>query len=336
MNYLDQYIVGENLAIMEQMPKHCVDMIYMDPPFFKQRDFHGNVEGAKFTDTWPNQEAYLEFLRMRFHEIKRLLKPTGSLFLHVDDTMVHYAKCILDMIFGVENFANHLVWRRMIGNKSAKERFPRCTDHILFYNLGKNFFPEQIKESLSQEYIEKTYTHFDERGRWTSISLTGYNTSTQSQAWRGVSIGTKGWKVPLKSPQAEFIEQYIPGFMAEKDYMKRLDLLYENGFIHWTKNMKLPRLKFYLTGKGGTIPSDFFDDISCVNKPKYPTEKPVELIERLIKAVTKEREVVFDPFVGSGNTLIAAENLNRKYIGIDISEKGKEIYLENSDNDWML
>lgn len=255
--------------------------------------------------------AYLVMMAIRLVELHRVLKPTGSLYLHCDPTASHYLKIVLDTIFGAENFRNEITWKRRHGFTSAvhdSNRFGNCTDIILFYAKTENagFNPQYNKDSKEyQEYVDKYFTLIDESGRrYQATSLT-------NPAYRpNLIYEYKGYKPPAN------------GWMISKEKMEQWD---KEGRIHFPKNKdgRLRRKSFVDELKGMPI-QNLWDDIQQLGahdaeRLGYPTQKPLALLERIIEASSKPGDVVLDSFCGCGTTVAAAQKLGRRWIGIDIT-----------------
>ncbi|MDE0095942.1 MAG: site-specific DNA-methyltransferase, partial [Gammaproteobacteria bacterium] len=269
--------------------------------------------------------AYLLNMAVRLKEMRRVLKDTGSIYLHCDDTAAPYLRFVMDAIFGDGNFRNEIVWKR-IGNHNDAGRFGRTQDRILFY--GADIRRDQCRIPLSDENVSSKYRHEDGRGKYRRDNLTGPGVSEgeSGQSWRGwnpTEIG-RCWSVPKTGDYAAWIEKnIIPGYRAEESVIARLDMLHDAGLIAITGN-GTPELKRYLAANPGQVPPDVWTDIPPVNSQArerlgYPTQKPVALLERIIRASSDPGDIVLDPFCGCGTTVHAAETLNRRWIGIDIS-----------------
>ena len=347
---------GDNLDILRQrIPDASVDLIYLDPPFnsnatynvlFRERS--GEESAAQITafdDTWRwslesefayqdvvtqqggkvgeilaamraflgqnDMMAYLTMMAQRMVELHRVLKPTGSIYLHCDPTASHYLKLLLDALFGADNFRNEITWKRRHGFSSAVHqsvKFGVCTDILLFYAKtdATPFKVQYNKESPEyQAYIEKYFTHVDENGRkYQATSLT-------NPAYRpNLIYEYKGYPPPRN------------GWMITKEKMEQWD---REGRIHFPKkkDRRLRRKSFADELKGMPI-QNLWDDIEQIGahaqeRLGYPTQKPEALLERIISASSNEGDVVLDPFCGCGTAVAAAERLNRRWIGIDIT-----------------
>ena len=300
---------GDNLEIMRKLNSNCVDLIYLDPPYrrganFVKRD-NNLVVKNDFKDYWPlddinleniellkrnfsrlhtviltaptnSDKAYLSAMAIRLLEMKRILKFTGSIYLHCDPNISHWMKVMMDTIFGKKNFRNEIVWNTSNAT-IAKKRFKKSHDVILYY-------------SMSSDYV--------------------FNTQYQY---------TSKPKKPYKSR-----------LFALKGKKRKQLLVYDRG----KASKEIASGKYddilYIKYTPGTPISDYWSDISSLNPRSkeytvYPGQKPMSLLERIIKTSSDPGDLVFDPFCGTGTTLIAAHKLNRKWAGIDISPLSLEI-----------
>ena len=366
---------GDCLEVMRGMNSQTVDLIYLDPPFNSNANYAAPIgsqaAGAAFKDTWTlsdvdaewinlieqkhpavhrvllaamtdSDKSYLAYMAARLLEMPRLLKPTGSIYLHCDPTMSHYLKLLMDAIFGRRNFRNEIVWQR-IGNHNDAGRFGRTGDRLLFY--GDDIQRSQVRVPLSDKNVISKYRHEDERGRYRDDNLTGPKTSAgeAGQPWRGwnpTDIG-RSWSVPRTGDYAAWIEaSLIPGYLAEESILARLDMLDRAGLIVFTST-GTPCLKRYLAANPGQVPPDVWTDIPPVNSQAkervgYPTQKPLGLLERIIKASSNEGDMVLDPFCGCATTLVAADRLDRRWVGIDLSAKTAELVVQRVEADQGL
>ena len=297
---------GDCLEIMGDMPSDSIDLIATDPPFNTGKDW------GQFNDKWDGGlDGYLDFMKPRLQEMHRLLKDTGSLYLHCDTNASHYLKVMLDGIFGMDNFRNEIVWKSATGAKNnVKHRFGRGHDSILFYAMPKSQFNIQYIP-IDEDYLKRYYNYRDQEGRRFQPS----NLNSQgNKGYRYTFLGvTKNWR------------------MTEKQAHQWLS---EGRIVHESitpeSNVKIPRYKLYADESKGIPILDNWTDIEAVNSQSkkntgYPTQKPLALLERIIKASSNECDVVLDPFCGSGTTLEAAKLLGRKWIGIDMNPEAIEI-----------
>ena len=268
--------------------------------------------------------SYLVMMTIRLVELHRVLKPTGSLYLHCDPTASHYLKIILDQVFGAKNFRNEVIWKRTSAHSSAK-RWGPVHDVILFYTKGENYKWNPTYQGYEKEYVDKEYRYKDERGRFSPVELTGLGKTNGDSGlpWRGIDPSKRGrhWALPKKENLPHWIK--VPENWDTMTSQQKLDFLDEVGMIYWTSGRK-PRLKRYLDESRGFPIQDVIVDIypiTSLSKERvgYPTQKPLALLERIIAASSDKGDVVLDPFSGSGTTLIAADWLDRFWVGIDSS-----------------
>jgi DNA modification methylase len=265
--------------------------------------------------------AYLTMMAVRLVELHRVLKPTGSLYLHCDPTASHYLKILLDAIFGARHFRNELIWKRTAAH-SAAVRWGDVHDVILFYTKSDNFTWNMVLTEYDNEYKNR-YKNKDEKGGlWADDNLTapGVRHGDSGAAWKGYNPTERGnhWKVSnvavisvVGNDQARLLST-----------TQKLDLLDAHGLIHWPRSSGFPRFKRYLGS--GLRAQDIIADIPPLNSQAqerlgYPTQKPRALLERIISASSNEGDLVLDPFCGCGTTVHAAQKLNRRWIGIDVT-----------------
>lgn len=252
--------------------------------------------------------AYLAMMAVRLIELHRVLKPTGSLYLHCDPTASHYLKTILDGVFGPENFRNEIVWKRKAGRGETNRqaiRFGVSHDLLLFYakSSSSRFF-RQFRDS-NPEYIASKFVYIDEHGRRYRL-----DNLTSPSLRPNLIYAYKGYPPPEK------------GWAVSRETMERMD---REGRIWFPadKSKRLQRKRFLDELEGETVDT-LWDDIPPINSQAqerlgYPTQKPVALLERIISASSNEGDVVLDPFCGCGTTVHAAQKLGRQWIGIDIT-----------------
>lgn len=251
--------------------------------------------------------AYLAMMAARLLQLHRVLKPTGSLYLHCDPTASHYLKIMLDAVFGPENFLNEVIWKRTSAHSSAK-RYGPVHDTVLFYSKGREYLWNKTYQKYDADYLDLFFDQEDEDGRrWKRSDLTGAGTRNgeTGKPWRGIDITKKGrhWAYPPA----------------------HLDKLDKEGRVHWPKKEDgMPRLKQYPEDLPGVPLQDVITDVRPMHNLSaerlgYPTQKPVALMERILAASTREGDVVLDPFCGCGTTIHAAEKLHRQWIGIDVT-----------------
>ena len=303
---------------MRGMNSESVDLIYLDPPFNSKANYAAPIgsqaAGAAFKDTWTlrdvdaewinlieakhpalsrvllaamtdSDKSYLVYMAARLLEMRRLLKPTGSLYLHCDPTMSHYLKLVMDAIFGRENFQNEIIWAYR-GMPTRQKRWQNKHDILLFY-ASKDGLAFNVQYGDPTEESRKTYE---------SAKRVGYNAN----------------------------------------HKRMMAVVYD-----WSKynqavaQGKIPAgMRAVFTTTGNPPMTDWWSDIKILGGPKnkertgYPTQKPLALLQRIIKASSNAGETILDPFCGCATTLVAAEDLQREWVGIDISEKAAELVVQ--------
>jgi DNA modification methylase len=250
--------------------------------------------------------AYLSMMAPRLVELRRVLKPTGSLYLHCDPTASHYLKLLLDAVFGAPNFRNEIVWKRTSAHNDARQgsrQFGRVSDSILFYVRSDANTWNQQYVPYDQAYVDRDYRRVDPDGRRYRISdLSGPGGEAKGNP-RYEFLGVTGW------------------WRYNKDKMQQL---YEQGRVVQTRPGAVPQYKRYLDEMPGVPVQNIWTDIPLINNRSnemlgYPTQKPLALLERIVSASSNPGDVVLDPFCGCGTAIDASQELGRRWIGIDIT-----------------
>jgi len=303
---------GDNLHVMRQLPSESIDLIYIDPPFFSGRQYNvifgDRNELRSFSDIWEGgMPGYLIWLNARLYEMKRLLKKTGSIYVHLDWHANHYIKAEMDKIYGVENFRNEIIWKRTTGHRDS-HRWNQAHDTILFYSKGNSFLWNPQYEPYDEKYIREQFRYADPDGRRymaDNLLAAGTRKGESGKPWHGIDPTTTGnhW-------------QYT---------VQKLEELDAAGQIHWPKKEGgMPRLKRYLDQLDGRPATTVWSDIPAIGahaaeRIGYPTQKPEAAIERLVRASSNEGDVVGDFFCGGGTTPAVAQRLGRRWIACDQS-----------------
>lgn len=252
--------------------------------------------------------AYLAMMAPRLVELRRVLKPTGSLYLHCDPTASHYLKMLLDAVFGPEHFRNEIIWKRTSAHANVERKFGSVHDVILFYVASDDVKWNQQYTPYSEEYIETFFDHEDQKGRrYFRRDLTAsmaHASSGQLYEWHGIRPPpSRCWAMTKEN----------------------MDALEAQGRIHWPKKKGgMPRLKVYPEDQPGVPIQDVWTDIKTMHNLSaerlgYPTQKPEALLERIIAVSSNPGDLVLDPFCGCGTTVAAAQKLGRRWIGIDVT-----------------
>lgn len=336
--------VGDNLTVMRGLASGSVGLVYADPPFNSKREYNSAVgsaaDGASFGDTWrlddvkvewaevqasdnpklhhvvmaaglaagEAMQAYITFMLPRLVECHRLLADTGSMYLHCDDHAAAYLQLAMDAVFGSECRLNTITWKRHYANNAVTSRYGRIADTILFY-------AKEPKSAVwNQQYGEMsaatraTYCYTDDDGRRYALhpldapKAAGSDDSRRF-VWRGAQPGpTRVWAYSM-----EALEEMLAAGEIE---------LGKGG------KAKVSGKKSYLEGHAGQKLQSIWTDIqrlgsNAKERTGWATQKPVKLLERIIASSSNPGDLVLDPFAGSGTTLVAAEKLDREWVGID-------------------
>jgi len=308
-------IYGDNLLALKALyedqrgpntygTKDRIKLIYIDPPFATKQDFMKDREKA-YRDKLIGAQ-FIEFLRKRLVLLREVLADDGSIYVHLDQKKGHYIKTVMDEIFGEENFINQIVWRRLSAHNDAVKYGP-IHDNIYFYSKGPQYVWNKQYADVSPEYIAQFFDQIDAASgrRYARGDLTARGTrrGETGKQWRGIDPNVNGnhWKVPPSE-------------------LDRLDAV---GKIHWpAKEGGMPRLKRFADELEGVPLQDLWLDIKLMHnlsqeRVDYPTQKPEQLLERVIRTSSNEGDIVLDVFMGSGTTLAVAEKLRRRWIGAD-------------------
>ena len=337
--------LSDNLPVLRGMNSKTVDLIYLDPPFNSKRQYKAPIgskaEGQKFDDTWrwtdlddawlgeisrrnpalstvihaarmtqgKGTAAYLTMMGIRLLEMRRVLKDTGSIYLHCDDTANSYLRMSMDAVFGTENFRNEIIWKRQSSNNASRSRAGRIADHILFYSTSKDSVWNGGHHALTEK--EKGRYRQDEHGRlYKADDLTApVPTPSRMFKWRGQSP-KNGWRHSLEA-------------LEEMD--ARGEIIYKRDGM-----VRLDGRKRYMKDGGGQKLQSIWIDIHRVGNTSrertgWATQKPLSLLQRIIKASSNPGDLVLDPFAGCATCLVAAEIEGRKWIGIEMCEASNDI-----------
>ena len=348
---MNRLYYGDCLTIMQDMKLASVDLIYLDPPFNSNREYNAIYKDETgrllpdqieaFCDLWqldadrerairhmpvlmrdagiedavaefwrlwmdalrrtqPRLLAYLSYMVERLVLMKGLLKPTGSIYLHCDPTASHYIKAMMDAIFGHANFRNEIVWKRTSGHSDAK-RLGAVHDTILLFTKSDHFTFNPHHIDYDTAYVARRHRHTDPDGRRymdDNLSAKGLRGGGYEYEYKGAK---SAWRVPIET-------------------MRKLDV---EGRLHFTRRGGI-RIKRYLDEMKGVPLNDVWTDIAPINsrareRMGYATQKPLALLDRIVRASSNEGDTVFDPFCGCATTLEAAHRLGRRWIGIDIA-----------------
>ena len=337
---------GDNLDVLRRyVPDESVELIYLDPPFKSNRDYNvlfqernGSQSAAQikaFEDTWRwdmgaeeaytevveagggvsrilqgmrqflsenDMMAYLAMMAPRLVELHRVVKPTGSIYLHCDPTASAHLRLLMDAVFGADHFRTEIVWKRTSAKGLAFRSFPNNNDTLLYYTKSEKFTWNRQYRPHDATYVERFYRYRDEDGRRYRLdNLANPNPNR---------------------PNLEY--DFLGVHRVWRWTRERMQQAYEDGLIIQKRPGAVPSLKRYLDEQKGVAVDSLWTDISPIGarakeRLGFPTQKPEALLERIIKASSNEGDVVLDPFCGCGTAVVAAQKLNRKWIGIDIT-----------------
>jgi DNA modification methylase len=337
---MNQLILGDNMEIMKKMDAESIDLIYLDPPFFSNRNYEviwgDKGEVRSFEDRWSGGvEHYIGWLKERVEEMYRLLKPTGSIYLHCDwHAFAEIKVMILDKLFGNNNFKNMITWKRSDTHNDAKKQFPIVSDYLFFYTKTN-----QIKIiTFNKQYTSHADKTLKEWYQYLEYPDGSVRKMTKEElATQEIPINTRRFNadnMASPNPRPNLMYEYkgfsypLKGWRYSKETMVKLDN--EGKLLFPAKQDGRIMLKRYLDEQQGAVVGDVWTDIdqiraAHVERIGYPTQKPEKLLERIIQASSNEGDIVFDPFVGGGTTVVVAEKLNRKWIGIDQSVQAVKV-----------
>lgn len=351
--------IRDNLEVLRCLDTASVDLVYADPPFCSQKQYRAPIgsqaAGAHFADMWTLDDAeqvwldemqaddpqvwhvvnaahlahsnamagYLTYMWVRLKECHRILKDTGSLYLHCDDTADSYLRVLLDAVFGASGYRNAITWKRQNSNNASTKRCGRIADTLLFYSKKKATWNGGHHE-LSEVQLSR-YRHTDSEGRrykCDDLTAPDLSENPERREWRGTAPGPgRRWAYRMEKLEQLWAEGRI---QTKRDGSPRLD-----GHIQ------------YLDESAGQKLQSIWTDIPRVGntakeRTGYPTQKPLALLRRIIKASTHAGDLVLDPFCGCATTCLAAEELGRRWIGIDGSAKADELVKQRFEKELKL
>jgi DNA modification methylase len=314
VGYLETGVIycDDNDRRLAEFPDECVDLIYLDPPFFSNKHYEviwgDEAEVRSFEDRWEGGiQVYVNWMRERMIELHRVLRPTGSLYLHCDPNASHYLKVMCDGVFGQGRFRSEVIWKRSSAHSDMKQgraQLGSIHDTILVYSKGDEWTWNPIFKPYDPAYVASKYRHVEPgTGRKYRLdNLTGPGGAGKGNPEYEVMGVTRHWR-----------------YSREK-----MDELIAEGRIVQTKPGTVPQYKRYLDEMPGVPLQDVWTDLDPINSRArerlgYPTQKPEALLERIIRLSSNPGQIVLDPFCGCGTTVAVSERLGRQWVGIDIS-----------------
>ncbi len=313
-------IKGDNFDVMRSLlrtHKGCIDLIYIDPPFGTNRVFSWRKDRANAISSakdsviaysdFMDTDEFLNFMYERFVLMRELLSEKGSIYVHIDVKMGHYFKAILDEVFGMENFKNDITRIKCNPKNFYRKAYGNEKDVILFYakNAEKNIWND-IKKKMDEQELLSKFPKIDQEGR-------RYNTIPLHAPGETLNGNTAiAWR-----------EMLPPAGRHWRTSPEEFDRMDAAGLIEWSKNGN-PRIKKYADDHKGKKIQDIWEFKDPQN-PIYPTQKNLDMLKLIVEQSSSENSIILDCFAGSGTTLVAAEALNRKFIGIDSSSIAIEV-----------
>ncbi len=303
---------GDNLSILRGMLNDerihgKVKLVYIDPPYATNSVFQSREQKDAYADLLQGSH-FVEFLRERLLVIRELLAPDGSIYVHLDDNMAFEIKMIMDEVFGKEHFQNWITRKKCSTKNTTRKRFGNIADYILFYTKSDEYIWNRPFDPWNEERIAEEYPYVDEktgrRYKRVPVHAPGTRNGATGGPWRGM--------MPPKGKHW----QYTPATLDELD---------ANGEIYWSKNGNPRRKVFFDSGKGVPQQDIWLNYRDSINQNMvitgYPTEKNLAMLENIVAASSNPGDLVLDAFCGSGTTMQAAYNLDRRWIGIDREEE---------------
>ncbi|MDR2466417.1 MAG: site-specific DNA-methyltransferase [Prevotellaceae bacterium] len=314
---------GDNLTVMNDLLKDGsvrgrIRLIYIDPPYATNSVFQTRKRQDAYTDLLTGEE-YVDFMRKRLLLMKELLSIDGSVYVHLDNKMVFHIKVLMDEIFGAGNFRGMITRKKCKSKNFTKNSFGNISDYILFYTKSNNYVWNKQYEQWTDEKILKEYPFIEEatdrRYKRVPIHAPGTRNGETGKMWRGM--------LPPEGKHWQFTPD-------------KLDELDRNGEIYWSSTGN-PRRKVYLDESNGIALQDIWLDYLDINNQNtqttgYPTEKNIDMLKRIILSSSNKSDLIMDCFAGSGTTLVAADELERNWIGADMGAEAIKVMLNRFQN----
>lgn len=300
------------LGNTSEFPDESVDLVYIDPPFFTEESYEviwgDGYEMRAFEDRWKGGvENYIAWMEPKLRECFRVLRPEGSIYLHCDSHASAHLRMLMDSIFGSSQFRSDIIWQRTNAHPNVGKNYGNIHDDILFYTKGRNYTWNTQYIPYSESHLDSSYRNVDPKTgrRYALRDLT----ASVYHASKGQYYVWKGHKPPASRVWAHSQEE-----------MEKLD---KAGRIQYSKN-GVPRLRIFADEMPGVPLQDIWVDIPPIQSHSderlgYPTQKPEALLERIVKASSREGDIVLDPMCGCGTAIAVAQRLGRKWVGIDVS-----------------
>jgi DNA modification methylase len=314
--------LGDCLEILDGLTANSVDLIYLDPPYFLSREFslEGGNSDVSFKRGWEDSEIlteyeslghllgqedlgrYMSFMHRRLSAMREVLKESGSIFLHIGTEEGPYLRIVLDSVFGHKNLRSTITWQRSHPHNNLKRSIGGVSDFIYYYTKSNKYKFNVLHLPHDEKYLTNSFNNEDDIGRYALAPI------IQERARVGFFYEFEGLVPPN-------------GWRVKEETLQRLS---KEGRIHWGTNR--PYKKIYLHEAQGPALQNIWTDVynitrTDIDKRRYPTQKPIALLRRIIEVATDPGDLVLDPFSGSGTTVAAALSLGRRGVGIDASKE---------------
>jgi DNA modification methylase len=303
------YEVGDNIDLLKKLKNESINLIYFDPPYNTGRNFYN------FNDKFKSIDDYIEFMKQRIIECKRVLTKTGTIIIHIEPKISHYFRILCDELFGCNNFKNEIIWKTG-GNAKNKYKLNRYHDNLIVYSKSNKQIFNPIYNPYDEQYKKNNNVKYCEIHKKEYVTTAAHNSQPEVNPRPNL---TYDWKGNTKQ------------WYFSKAKIEQLDK--DNRLKYNEQN--IPRIKRFLDEMEGIPIRDIWDDINNIQREEklpYATQKPIKLLERIVKMYSNENSICLDIFAGSGTLGRACKNNNRNYILFDINEDGKKIFLKSINN----
>ena len=320
MQLENNYVVGDNLEILKQVKDETFDLIYMDPPYNTGRNF------SDFNDKFESMNEYANaFLKPRLVECRRALKKEGNIVVHVEPRNSHHVRMVLDEVFGERYFKNEIAWKSG-GNAKNKKQLGRYHDTIIVYGkCNESIFNPEYKP-YDEEYKKSSSAKYCETRKDWYVTTAIHNSQPDVNPRMNLRYEWGVFDLRLLTWNSNHKQWYVS--------KEKMQFLHEDDRLLYNKR-GIPRIKRFLSEMDGIPVRDLWTDITQIQhgeKLNYATQKPVKLLERIVKMYSQEGSLIADPFAGSGTLGRAAMLHNRNYFLVDINQEGEKVFVDSIIN----
>jgi len=302
----NNYYIGDNLELMQKLEDNSVNLIYFDPPYNTGRNFYN------FNDKFKSVNDYIEFIKNRVIECKRILKKEGTIIIHIEPKISHYFRIICDEIFGCDNFKNEIVWKTG-GNAKNKYQLGRNHDTLIVYSKSNKYTFNPLYLAYDDEYRKKNNIKFCKFNKMDYVTTAAYNSQ------------------PEVNPRPNLTYEWKGNIKQWYNKKEKMELMEKEHRLEYNKN-NIPRIKRFLNEMDGIPIKDIWDDISNTQRGEklaYATQKPVKLLDRILDLYSNKNDLCLDIFAGSGTLGRSCIKKNRNYILFDINSDAQKIFFDN-------